>query len=221
MNRKALVVIAMGFALACGGPNAAPQRDATAAEYERRAEHAQRTADSYETAEAQAAGQHASQQDYPAAPVHRRAAIEQREQAAELRARAQELRAAEARACAGLTEDQPNPFSRREDIMSISIIEEPSVSVLGTADTLKTVGTRVELRARPGMTTAELQRTVDCQIARARVSGPVPGDEHTPLAVEGVDAVVSATADSFIVELRSDDPGTVQEIIRRAKALKR
>lgn len=142
----------------------------------------------------------------------RRVAEAHRRAAADHRAAAENLRRIEARACAGLAaEDRDqSPFELRRDI--------ERVQPLGSA--AEVVGATVVFKAAPGMTVEWLQRIIDCQVTRHAVLGRAQPDAATsPLAPPGVEAAVAAVAGGFAVTIRSEDPATSREILRRARAL--
>jgi hypothetical protein len=161
---------------------------------------------------------------------HERAAERHRQIAAEHRAASQALRAAEAQACVGIEPDDRDisPFDRCEDIVSVRPLTETSgggfnpPSGLGPqkAPITRKVGAVVVFRAVPGMTAEGLQQLVDCHLARNAALGHVaPEMPECPLVPRGVEARVTSTGDGFAVSIRSDDPETAREILRRAERL--
>lgn len=151
---------------------------------------------------------------------HLREAERHRRMAADHRAASQALRDAEARACAGLSEADRDmsPFAHREDIAGVSPL---AVSVSsGRQTTQHTVGATVTFRATPGMTAEWFQRLIDCHLARAAALGhEIPEMPYCPLALREVEARVTSTGNGFAVSIRADDSATVEEILRRARAL--
>ncbi|MFO0749992.1 MAG: hypothetical protein U1F43_30630 [Myxococcota bacterium] len=152
---------------------------------------------------------------------HQAAADAHRKIAAEHRAASQALRDAEAKACAGLADDERDmsPFDHTEDIASVASLREaaPRTKYPG-AGVLK--GATVDFVAVPGMTAEWLQRVVDCHIARNAVMGhDDPAMPQCPLVPNGVTATVTSNGAGFAVAIRSDDPEVAQEILRRARGL--
>jgi len=151
---------------------------------------------------------------------HSADAQKHRELAAKHRAAGEVLKQAEAQACAGIDEEDRDvsPFYHREDIASVSPAEEQIKGGKGT--TTRTSGARIVFRAVPGLTAEWLQREVDCHIARAAAMGhSMPDMEYCPLALKGVKAAVSSAGNGFAVEVTSADAQTVDEILKRARAL--
>jgi hypothetical protein len=145
-----------------------------------------------------------------------------RKLAHEHRAASQALRDAEQRSCSGISEADrdSSPFSHREDIASIGDVNEPTTAYKGLTPG-KLIGSRIVFRAVPGMTKEWLQREVDCHLARNQVVGE--SDQSMvfcPLAVAHVSASVSSTGNGFAVDVTSNDPDSIKEVVRRAQALK-
>jgi hypothetical protein len=222
MNRVPLIGLASLLALACSKEPQLQPKDATAAEHEMIAEREEQAAASHDLAVAQAAGPHASyQESQTVAKENREQANQHRELAARHRAAARELRAAEAQACAGILEEDRdlNPFQHREDITSVSTIEESPPPAMDVPDETRTAGARIVLRARPAMTAEWLQRNVECYMARTSAGPTTPDMATSPLALDGIQANVVSTGDGFAIDVTAEDRKTVQEIIRRAEAL--
>lgn len=138
--------------------------------------------------------------------------------AAEHRAASQALRDAEARACVGVpTADRDeSPFDHREDITRVDPLY---VKEGGKLPLQRLEGAVVVFRAVPGMTAQWLQRVVDCHLARnAALGHDVPEMSYCPLVPKGVSATVNPSQSGFAIEIRSDDPATAKEILRRAEA---
>ena len=151
---------------------------------------------------------------------HLREAERHRRMAVDHRAASQALRDAEARACAGLRDDDrdTSPFAHREDIAGVAPLTEPTTS--GRVTSQRSVGAVVTFRALPGMTAEWLQRVIDCHVARgASLGHEVPEMPYCPLSLREVQARVTSTGNGFAVAIRADDPATVEEILRRARAL--
>ena len=145
------------------------------------------------------------------AKVHRRIA-------AEHRAASDVLRDAEARACAGVSDDDRDmsPFHHREDILRV----DPLTESAGPKGTPRVAGAVVFFRAVPGMTEAWLQRVVDCHIARnAALGHRVPEMAYCPLVPGHVTARVTTTSGALSVAIRSDDAASAAEVLKRAQSL--
>lgn len=169
--------------------------------------------------------------EYPATPIcwvemvnptaiHLKEMEEHRMRAVQHRQAARELRAVEARACAGLAEEDRDmsPFAHRRDILGVSPLEE---SAPGT-NQRRLIGATILFRRVPRLTANELQRIVDCHLARnAAIGHDVAANEmaHCPLTERGARATVRALDKGFAVDVRGDDPSTAQAIWRRAQAL--
>ena len=145
-----------------------------------------------------------------------------RKHAADHRAASAALRAAEAKACAGIAENDRDisPFWHIEDIARVERLTVPDLSGDLPAD--RTVGAKVVFRAVPGMTAEWLQRVVDCHIARNSALGhKVQNMSDCPLVPRGVSAGVESTGDGFSVSIRADDIATAKEVLARAERLRR
>lgn len=128
---------------------------------------------------------------------------------------------AEKTACGGLSDDDRDmsPFSRREDIQSVSDYTEEVKS--GKGSTTKVVGSSVVFRAVPGLTAEWLQRVVDCHLARAAAVGhDMPEMPYCLLVPNGAKAKVVSAGNGFAVNVFADDAATILEIKKRAEALK-
>jgi hypothetical protein len=149
-------------------------------------------------------------------------AEEHRELAAQHRAASQALRDAEARACAGLTDQDRDvsPFSHVADVRSVTALKGESQSQGGRVKTSETVGATVTVAAVPGLTAEWLQRMVDCHLARnAAVGHDMPEMAYCPLVPRGAQATVRSVGDGFAVDVHSDDAETAGEILRRAQQI--
>jgi hypothetical protein len=147
-------------------------------------------------------------------------AAERRNLAARHRAAAQALREAEARACAGLTDEDrdTSPFSHGTDIRSVSQLREERQS--GKASTARDTGATIVFRSTPGLTAEWLQRILDCHLARnAAVGYDMPEMPDCPLVPRGASAKVRSVGDGLAVDVRSDDATSAAEIWRRAQAI--
>lgn len=145
------------------------------------------------------------------------------ELAARQRASSAALVAAEQKECSGLSEEDRDigPFYHREDITSVTVIDEQGSGGY-VSPSRKITGAKIVFRALPAMTAEWLQRVVDCHLARAAALGhDMPEMGYCPLVLEDAHASVSSTGDGFAVYVTSDNPRTVKEIIRRAEALQK
>lgn len=152
---------------------------------------------------------------------HLEAAKEHTRRAAEHRAASRELRLAEARACAGVApaDRDTSPFAHREDILSVESFLAPSPGSNGI-EYPRIAGAIVRFRAVSGMTLESLQRLIDCHLARSEAAGYLmPELSYCPLAVAHVAAKVKATIDGFAVTIASDERTSIDEVLRRARAL--
>jgi hypothetical protein len=239
MNRSSLIGIAALLLSACAGDPGTRPHDASAADHNAMAQQEDRAAEAH-SGEAKSAGTDSNLDNRSTAkggspcgrggcwtssvnPTERNKedAQRHRELAAKHRAASAALVTAEQQACEGLSEDDRDisPFYHREDISSVSVLEE-SVRT-GKAAVKKTTGAKIEFRASEGMTAEWLQRVVECHIARAASMGhSMPEMDYCPLVPKGVKATVTSTGAGFAVNVTSDDPATVKEIVRRAEALK-
>lgn len=127
------------------------------------------------------------------------------------------MRDAEARECAGLSEDDidTSPFAHVRDITNI----EPFDVYVGK--TLERQGAVVTFRAVPGMTLEWLQKVVRCQLARNDAMGhDVPDLAYCPLVPPNVQATVKKSELGFVIEVSSGNKATIQEILHRADTLR-
>jgi len=232
-SKLLVALFASGVAVACASTPGAEPHDASAAHHDDMAKAADR-----------AASAHAAKYDPNAhddverclyggvsgAPAcftstrnptaeHRVDADKYRRMAADHRAASQALRDAEARACVGLADRDRDmsPFAHREDIANV---EPLPASASGPRSAPRVEGALITFRAIPGMTTAWLQRIVDCHVAwNAALGHDVPEMAFCPLVPNHVTATVTEVSGSFAVAVRSDDPATSQEILKRAQTL--
>jgi hypothetical protein len=147
---------------------------------------------------------------------HAEDAKQHRELSQKHRAAAAALIEAEARACAGIAEEDrdTSPFYHREDVESVSKLTEDVRFSKST--TRRDVGATVVFRAIPGMTAEWLQRLVDCHVARAAAVGhDMPEMSYCPLALRGITAKVTSTGTGFAVNVSSEDPKTIHELQKR------
>ncbi|HKY36698.1 MAG TPA: hypothetical protein VJN18_12200 [Polyangiaceae bacterium] len=225
------VLLTIGFAawgLGCAADPGTQPHDASTAQHESMAAH-----------EESAAAGHADQHDPSAAVTkencqgkggcwtsvtnptaqHADDAKRHQELAQKHRAAAAALTDAEARACAGISNEDRDisPFYHREDIQSVSPLTETVKS--GKATTQKEVGATIVFRATPGMTAEWLQRVADCHLARASSVGhEMPEMSYCPLVLKGAKAKVTSAGNGFAINVSADDPATVAEIKKRAQA---
>lgn len=166
---------------------------------------------------------------YPATPicwveavnptaVHLQEVEEHRMRAVHHRKAARQLQEVEDKACANVAaEDRDmSPFSHRGDILGVNPLEE------GRGKKKHLVGATVVFRSVPRLTAAELQRIVDCHLARnAAIGHDVAGAEmeHCPLTERGASAEVRPVEGGFAVDVRAASAGAAQAIWRRAQAL--
>jgi hypothetical protein len=220
------------FAYGCGGTTAGAQpHDMSQAQHEAMASKEESTATTH-SEQYNPAAKEEKEECTPAKRVcwtsitnptdqHKEDAEKHKKMAADHRAAADALGSAEAQACAGLPDEDRDmsPFYHREDIAQVK--EHVDEVRVGTRNKeKKTTGADIVFRAVPGMTTEWLQRIVDCHLARASAVGhEMPEMSYCPLVLKNVKAKVSSTGTGFAVAVTSEDPETVKEIIKRAKAL--
>lgn len=155
------------------------------------------------------------------AGVDRRTAmLEHRELAAAHRAAAENLRDAEARACVGLSDDDRDmsPFEHRLDIASsVELYDEVLV---GRETTRRLVGATIVFRPVRGLSSAWLERVLDCHLARNESLGhDVPEMPTCPLVPAGVTVNVRPVGTAFAVDVRAEGEAEAQEVLRRAQLL--
>lgn len=153
--------------------------------------------------------------------AHLTHAKKHRKAAADHRAASKALRDAEAQACTGIPEDERDvsPFFLREDILDVKVERGlPSAK----QQLRQPIGVIVTFRAVPGLTSEWLQRSVDCHIARNAALGHDLDEvemNYCPLVPRDVKARVTSTGSGFVVMVTSDNPKSVNEIIRRAQMI--
>lgn len=148
-----------------------------------------------------------------------RQATHHRKMAADHRAASAALRDAEARWCAGMSDEERDlsPFERRASIVDAQPLYKP-----WGRSSLR-VGAFITLRAAPGMTKQHLDSLIQCHMARnASMGFSMPEMADCPLAVKGASATIEpAPAGGFYVEISAElDEEATSEIIRRALALR-
>lgn len=198
----------------CGGTPGARPHDMSEAAHEEAAQ------DQEQQAAAIDAGRPRWSSDVEPTGADRAEAERHRRAAADHRAAAEALRSAEGQACVGIDDRDRDmsPFGHRADISAVAPLTETVQTGRITAE--NTVGATVVFRARPGMTEEWLQRLVDCHLARNAAMGhQMPEMEYCPLMPAGVTARVRSTGNGFAISVRSDDPATAEEVLRRARAL--
>jgi hypothetical protein len=153
---------------------------------------------------------------------HAKTAEDYRKLAAQHRAASQALVDAEARACAGLSDEDRDisPFEHGVDIKSVSQLREETKAGGKGQATTRDAGATIVIRAVPGLTAEWLQRIVDCHLARnAAVGHDMPEMTECPLVPNGAQAKVRSVGDGFAVDVRADDSKTAAEIWQRAQEL--
>jgi hypothetical protein len=143
------------------------------------------------------------------AEAHRLAAVR-------YRSMSERLRAAEAMACVGIPDHarDASPFIHDQDILNV----ETLVTGKGYSHDVKREGIIVTMR-KGSMTTQSLQKIVTCYLARMDALGHDSPDDYCPLVPQNVSAAVKETALGLAIEIRSDDPSSVTEILKRAEVL--
>ena len=152
---------------------------------------------------------------------HRRDAAAQMKSAAAHRAAADNLRNAEAKACAGVNprDRDMSPFYHRESVLRVDALEAPPRNVPGTRDL---EGATVIFKPVTGLTTASLQKIVDCHLERnASVGFEMPEMSYCPLSVKGASAKVTAVSDGFAVTIRGANTAASKQIWDRAATLRK
>jgi hypothetical protein len=154
---------------------------------------------------------------------HAEDAQRHRELAQKHRAASTALTDAEARACAGVSDEDRDmsPFYHREDIESVSPLKKEVRLGLGKGGaTQRETGVTIVFRAVPGLTAEWLQRVIDCHLARAASVGhDMPEMSYCPVVPKGVEAKVTSAGGGFAVNISAEDQATIDEIKRRAQAL--
>jgi hypothetical protein len=139
-----------------------------------------------------------------------------RADAAAHRAASQVLREAEARACAGIADEdrELSPLEHCEDIVAIEPLYRKVSGHVGQ----RLAGATVFFRVLGG-SGAWLSRVVGCHMARNAVLGVDPHEApQCPLELKDVTAQVLQTWDGVALEIRSDSSEVAEEILRRATA---
>jgi hypothetical protein len=152
--------------------------------------------------------------------VHLQEVEQHRLRAVEHRRAARDLRAVEERACAGVADEDRDmsPFSHRGDILGVNPLEEAPAK--GKKPEL--VGATIIFRAIPGLNTVELQRLVDCHLARNAAIGhdvAAAAMAHCPLTERGASARVRPLDGGLAVDVRAASADGAKAVWRRARAL--
>jgi hypothetical protein len=134
---------------------------------------------------------------------------------------ARDLRAAQDVACAGVAaaSRNSNALERRGDVLGVGPLEEQAVDPRGKP---RLVGATILLRRTPGVTAGELQRSLNCQVARSATVGyglNTTEAERSPLSERGAQVTVHEWSSGFAVNIRADDPFAAQAILIRAQRL--
>ena len=127
--------------------------------------------------------------------------------AAEHRAASLALRNAEAKACGGLSEHDRDvsPFAHRSDILRVTQVPKGAVVVF---------------RKVPTMTSAGLQKVVDCHLARNdALAHNVPWMLYCPLVPRDVTAKVTDQPDGYSVLIETPDADAAREVKYRVGEL--
>ncbi len=136
--------------------------------------------------------------------------------AEEQRAVSEKLRKAEVSACSGVSEIDKtmSPFSHPEDVAAVTPLKTAGASP-------RPEGALITFRAIDGMTSARLERLVNCQLARnACLENSAQEMAYCPLVLKNVKATVTPAADGlFGISVRSEDPAIAQEVLKRSQAL--
>jgi hypothetical protein len=159
---------------------------------------------------------------------HQKQAEQHRQVAAQHRAASEALRAAEARACAGLSDDDRDmsPFAHRSDIQTVQALRDGVTEYerrLGEGSSEgHLLGATIVFWAVPGLTAQWLQRVVDCHLERNASIGHERASAEMadcPLTERGAWATVRALSSGFAVDVRSDGSDGAQRIWQRAQRL--
>lgn len=148
--------------------------------------------------------------------AHRDMAQRHRRLAAAHAEEAEALKAAEAKACVGVAQEDRDisPFLRAADITGVEMLD-PS-----TAEDETTIPVvRVTFGNVSGLDVANLQRLIDCHLARnAALGHDVPEMDYCPLVPSGVKATVATGGQQLTVTIAADE-ATVGEVRGRAQKL--
>lgn len=144
-----------------------------------------------------------------------------RTRAAYHRKAARDLRAAEEGACAGVAAAWRNrsPLSQRGDVLGVGPLENSAGETKGKP---RLVGATILLRRIDGLSADQLQRVLNCQVARSATIGYGPATteaDSSPLNERGAHVAVREWSSGFAVNIRADDPFAAQAILLRAQRL--
>lgn len=127
------------------------------------------------------------------------------------------LRDAEARACTlvSLADQDMSPLLRQRDIRGVEPIKSDGRGPVGAP-----AGAAITFGAVADLTEQNLQRIVDCQLARnAALAWNQADNASCPLNVKGAKARVRTVGKHLTVEVTSTDAAAALEILARARAL--
>jgi hypothetical protein len=131
---------------------------------------------------------------------------------------AEQLRQTEAKSCllVSLADQDMSPLLRQRDIAGLDHVGESS----GRGPLGVPAGAAIAFRPVPDLSQANLQRIVDCHLARNAALGWDQSDNSAcPLNVKGAHAKVRTADGRLVVEVTSTDAGAALEILKRARAL--
>jgi hypothetical protein len=200
-------MVAFGLGDSCAS---APTKPLSAEEHLAEAQHHERKAEEHE-------GKHHVEWTTTANAAEE--AARYRAIAAQHRAASDALRTAEARACAGIEDDDrdESPFVHATDIVEVNELTTPE----GKQRVPRRRGARITVRAVRGLTAQWLKRLIDCRIAENAALGyEVPEFPNDPLAVPGATARVTDLHNAFAVDIEHESPERAREIQRRAATLR-
>jgi hypothetical protein len=80
-------------------------------------------------------------------------------------------------------------------------------------------GARIVVAAQPFVTSAWLQKVVDCHVARRAALGQAAGASRSPLDVAGAKIIVSAEPGTLAINIASTDRQAAREVLSRSLAL--
>jgi hypothetical protein len=153
---------------------------------------------------------------------HLREAEHLRNAAAHHRTLSNALAAAEAQACVGVSEHDRDvgPLSHPGDILAV---EEIAPNDNGHREGgVNIIGYRVVYRPVQGLTVHNMQRLVDCHMARVAAMGyDVPEMNDCPLVAQGIRAQVVETPAGIAIDLVTRDLATLRDLRARAERLRR
>ena len=122
-------------------------------------------------------------------------------------------------ACVGVPELESSgaPLLNPTDIRAVQEIK-PDTPVSETETVVPRGGSRILLRAQPGMTAEWLQRIADCHTAKVAVTSPL-ALTSSPLDIKGVLVSVQSMGNGFAVDITSPDVKVSKEIQTRSQAI--